>query len=124
MCARLRLARAHLCTDLYEIFFDSQLRYLLPYELRFQREYLVNILIMHERHFHFLSVVADRLQDGPEACPQLWNESISAACTVVPIIVFGVSVINDKIFFFFSQRFFYRSNFKDENITIIISIQF
>ena len=27
----------------------------------FKREYLLNILIMHERHFHFLSVVADRL---------------------------------------------------------------
>ena len=44
-----------------------------------KREYLVNILIMHERHFHFLSVVADRLQDGHAACPQLWNESESAA---------------------------------------------
>ena len=44
-----------------------------------KREYLVNILIMHERHFHFLSVVADRLQDGLAACPQLRNESESAA---------------------------------------------
>ena len=34
-----------------------------------EREYLVVILIMPERHFHFLSVVADRLQDGPTAWP-------------------------------------------------------
>ena len=34
---------------------------------------------MHEQYFHFLSVDADRLQDGPAACPQLWNESESAA---------------------------------------------
>ena len=40
-----------------------------------KRESLVSILIMHEWRFHFLSVVADRLQDGPAACPQLWNES-------------------------------------------------
>ena len=33
---------------------------------------------MPERHFHFLSVVAARLQDGPAACPQLRNESESA----------------------------------------------
>ena len=44
-----------------------------------KREYQVNILIMHERYFHFLSVVADRLQDGPAARPQLRNESESAA---------------------------------------------
>ena len=43
-----------------------------------QWEYLVIILIMPERHFHFLSVVADRLQDGPAAWPQLRNESESA----------------------------------------------
>ena len=30
-----------------------------------EREYLVTILIMPERHFHFLSVVGDRLQNGP-----------------------------------------------------------
>ena len=35
-----------------------------------KREYLVNILIMHERHFHFLSVVAGWLPDGPAACTQ------------------------------------------------------
>ena len=29
-----------------------------------KREYLVTILLMPERHFHFLSVIADRLQDG------------------------------------------------------------
>ena len=44
-----------------------------------KKEYLVNILMMHERHFHFLSVVVDRLQDGPAAYPQLRNESESAA---------------------------------------------
>ena len=43
-----------------------------------KREYLVSILTMHKRHFHFLSVVADRLQDGPAACLQLQNESESA----------------------------------------------
>ena len=31
----------------------------------FKREYLVTIFIMPERPFHFLSVVAARLQDGP-----------------------------------------------------------
>ena len=44
-----------------------------------EREYLVNILIMHERPVHFLSVVADRLKDGPAFFPQLRNESESAA---------------------------------------------
>ena len=44
-----------------------------------KREYLVNILIMPEWHFHFLSVVAARLQDHPVACPQLRKESESAA---------------------------------------------
>ena len=39
----------------------------------------VNILIMHELHFPFLSVVADMLQDGPAACLQLRNESESDA---------------------------------------------
>ena len=43
-----------------------------------KREYLVNILIMPELQFHFLSVVADRLQDGPAAFPHLRNESESA----------------------------------------------
>ena len=43
-------------------------------EIQQTREYLVNILIMHEQHFHFLSVVADRLQDHPTACLQLQNE--------------------------------------------------
>ena len=52
---------------------------ILSNELKFKREYLVIILIMPERHFHFLSVVADRLQDGPSAWPQLRNESESAA---------------------------------------------
>ena len=42
-------------------------------------EYLVNILIMPERHFHFHSVVAARLQDHPVACLQLRKESESAA---------------------------------------------
>ena len=41
----------------------------------FKREYLVTSLIMPERHFHFLSVVADRLQDHPTAWPQLQKES-------------------------------------------------
>ena len=40
---------------------------------------MVNILIMHERHFHFYSVVAGRLQDHPAAWPQLQKESESAA---------------------------------------------
>ena len=44
-----------------------------------QWEYLVIILIMPERHFHFLSVVADRLEDGPAAWLQLRNQSESAA---------------------------------------------
>ena len=39
-------------------------------EIKQTREYLVNILIMHERHFHFLSVVAGWLPDGPAACTQ------------------------------------------------------
>ena len=34
---------------------------------------------MPEWHFHFLSVVVVRLQDGPAACPQLRSESESAA---------------------------------------------
>ena len=35
-----------------------------------KREYLVTSLIMPERHFHFHSVVADRLQDHPVVWPQ------------------------------------------------------
>ena len=34
---------------------------------------------MHERHFHFHSIVADTLQDHPAACPQLQKESESVA---------------------------------------------
>ena len=49
-----------------------------PYHLD-KREYLINILIMHKKHFHFLSVIADRLQNGPAACQELPNESESAA---------------------------------------------
>ena len=58
--------------NLHKIYFVCQLQ---SYELQSKREYLVIILIMPERHFHFLSVVADRLQDGPAAWPQLRNES-------------------------------------------------
>ena len=52
-------------------------------EIQQTREYQVNILIMHERHFHFLSVVADRLQDSPAACPQLRNKSESASSALL-----------------------------------------
>ena len=48
-----------------------------------KREYLVNILIMHEQHFHFYSLVVGRRQDHPAACPQLWKESESAACALL-----------------------------------------
>ena len=47
--------------------------------LIFKREYLVNILIMPKRHFHFHSVFADRLQDGPGAWSQLRIESAAWA---------------------------------------------
>ena len=40
-----------------------------------EREYLVNILIIPEQHFHFHSVVTAILQDHPVACPQLQKES-------------------------------------------------
>ena len=43
-------------------------RYVAKSQFR-KREYLVIILIMPELHFHFLSVVTDRLQDGPAAWP-------------------------------------------------------
>ena len=33
--------------------------------ITFEREYLVTSLIMPEQHFHFHSVVADRLQNHP-----------------------------------------------------------
>ena len=63
-----------------QIFFDTQIFLERNNSiLDLKREYLVNILIMHERHFHFHSVVAGRLQDHPAACLQLWKESESAA---------------------------------------------
>ena len=64
---------------------------------------MVIILIMPERHFLFLSVVADRLQDGPAAWPQLLNESVSAARAllnlnqVFPLILTYLAFCKSKI---------------------------
>ena len=41
------------------------------------------ILIMHKLHFHFLSLVACRLHDGPVSCLQLRYESESAARAIL-----------------------------------------
>ena len=48
-----------------------------------QREYLLNILIMHERHFHFHYEDAGRIQDHRAACAQQQKESESAACVLL-----------------------------------------
>ena len=48
-----------------------------------KKEYLVNILIMPERHFHFHSVVAARVQDHPVTCLQLRRESESAGYSLL-----------------------------------------
>ena len=52
-----------------------------------KREYLVNILIMYEWHFHFLSVVKGRLPDGPADCPQKHNECESAVCPLLKCLI-------------------------------------
>ena len=65
------------------IFISYSMNVLVNFSVNFsprnKREYLVNILIMPKRRFHFHSVVAARLQDHPVACPQLRKESESDA---------------------------------------------
>ena len=54
---------------LSKLFFWKKCGSEIPYPPKFgymsKREYLVNILIMPKRHFHFHSVVVGRLQDPP-----------------------------------------------------------
>ena len=51
---------------------------------------------MHARYFHFLSIVTDRLQDGPVACPQLRNVIESAAHVLLKFYTGIPFLINEK----------------------------